>query len=81
MLCNVPVIDGSIWVASRKHLYIARAVLNVWLTIVDVVLVKGLLRHHHCVSVELGSIKENCATTESIVANSCSLGAAEAWVE
>lgn len=42
---------------------------------------KGLLGHHDCVSVELGSIEENCATTEGIVANSCSLGAAEAWVE
>ena len=81
MLGDVPVIDGSIWVASREHLHISGSVLNVRLAIVDVVLVKGFLRHHDCVSVELGSVKENCATTEGIVANSCSLSAAETWVE
>jgi len=70
VLSDVPVVDRAIGVAGSEHLHVAVSVPHIWLAIIDVVLVKGLFRLHHSVCVKLSTIEEDCAASESVLANS-----------
>jgi len=66
MLGNVPVVDGSVRVASGEDLDVTVGVPHVRLAIIDVVLVKGFMRLHNCALIHLETIEENSATTKGI---------------
>jgi len=81
MLSDVPVVDGSIRVASGEDLDVAGGVTHVRLTIVDVVLVKGLVRLHNCALIHLKTVEENGAATKGIRTDSGGFHFAEAGVD
>eukprot|EP00354_Favella_ehrenbergii_P005623 CAMPEP_0170464722 /NCGR_PEP_ID=MMETSP0123-20130129/9336_1 /TAXON_ID=182087 /ORGANISM="Favella ehrenbergii, Strain Fehren 1" /LENGTH=382 /DNA_ID=CAMNT_0010730443 /DNA_START=89 /DNA_END=1239 /DNA_ORIENTATION=+ len=81
VLGDVPVVDGAVGVASGEDLDVAVAVLDVGLAIVDVVLVQGLLRHHHRVLVQVHVVEEYGAPAERIAPNPRSLLLSEAWID
>ena len=63
---HVPVVNRTVRVASRNHLHISIAILDVWLAVIDVVLMHGLLWLHHSALVELRSIEEDSPSTKGI---------------
>ncbi len=81
MLCNVPIVDRTVGVASREDQHVAIGVFDVGLAVVDIILVQRLFGHHLSVRVKLRSIEKDCATTESIRADSGGLRFAESRVE
>jgi len=81
MLCDVPVVDRAVRVASREDLDVAVGILGEGLAIVDVVLVERLLGHHHRVRVHVHVVEEHSTAAECIVANPSILCLAEARVD
>ncbi len=81
MLCNVPIVDRTVGVASREDQYVAIGVFDIGLAVVDIILVQGLFGHHLSVCVKLCSIEKDRATTESIRADSGGFRFAESRVE
>ena len=66
MLRDVPIVDGTVRVTCGENLDVTRRVTNVSLTIVDVVLMKGVTRLNNCTLIHLKAIEENSATTKCI---------------
>ena len=81
MLSNIPVVDRAIWVTSCQDLGIAWAIAHIWLTVVDVVLMKCLLGLNHGVRIELSTVEENSAASKGILTDARSLRASVARVE
>ena len=81
MLCDIPVVDGAVGVTSREYLHVATRILHIRLAVIDVVLMQGLLWLHHRVRVQLGTVEEHSAPSESVVIDPCCLGLTKARVE
>ena len=81
MLRHGPVVDASVGVARRQHLHVAVGVPHEGLAVVDVVLVEGLLGHHHRVLVQVHVVEEDGAAAERVRPDSRSLLLSEAGVD
>ena len=81
MLSHGPVVDASVGVARRQHLHVAVGVPHEGLAVVDVVLVEGLLGHHHRVLVQVHVVEEDGAAAERVRPDSRSLLLSEAGVD
>ena len=81
MLGHVPIVNGAIGVTRCQDLGVACSIAHIRLTVVDVVLMEGLLGLHHGVRVELGTVEEDSVPAEGIRADAGGLVTSVARVE
>lgn len=81
MLGHVPIVNGSIRVTRRQHLCVSAAISHIDLTVIDVVLVEGILGRADDILVDHHVAEENSAAAKGIAADARRLSLAVTWVE
>ena len=81
MLSDIPIVDGSVGITRAENWGITIGISDINLTIVNLVLVKGVFWLHNGVWIEMCAIEENCATSKSICVDLSSLLTTESRVK